>query len=212
MGKTHPDRHTASAPIRVVGVRKYVWGHRLRCAGSRPFGAPVGPWFKKVRTAPRVWLASAPSELDARVRRLLAGTGFPLGLPQADFGWRDHAGFQLQALRVRPVVRARRMSQTAARLVDFVIPHVPVQQWVLSLPIHLALVVPQGRPPAQAQAATEAAAASGCEAEKVQARPHRISCARPIEGGEKCSNAARGRPHAPLRRNPRGLPKGRPGA
>jgi hypothetical protein len=38
-------------------------------------------------------------------------------------------------------------------------------------------VVPQG-PPAQAQAATEAAAAAECEVEAVQARPHRIRWAR----------------------------------
>jgi hypothetical protein len=36
-----------------------------------------------------------------------------------------------------PSCCARRMSQTAARLVDHVIPHVPVRQWVLSLPIAL---------------------------------------------------------------------------
>ncbi len=40
-----------------------------------------------------------------------------------------------------------------------------------------AQVVPQG-PPAQAPAATEAAAAAACEVEPVQARPHRISWAR----------------------------------
>ena len=38
-------------------------------------------------------------------------------------------------------------------------------------------MVPQG-PPAQAQAATEAAAAAECDVETVQARPHRISWAR----------------------------------
>jgi hypothetical protein len=38
-------------------------------------------------------------------------------------------------------------------------------------------VVPQG-PPAQAQAAPEAAAAAKCQVETVQARPHRISWAR----------------------------------
>ncbi len=42
------------------------------------------------------------------------------------------------------------------------------------------LVVPQG-PPAQALAATEAAAAAECEVETVQARPHRISWARLLE-------------------------------
>jgi hypothetical protein len=34
------------------------------------------------------------------------------------------------------------MSQTAAHLVDHVIPHVPVRQWVLSLPIPLQLLLP----------------------------------------------------------------------
>ncbi len=33
------------------------------------------------------------------------------------------------------------MSQTAAQLVDCVIPHVPVRQWVLSLPIALRLLM-----------------------------------------------------------------------
>jgi hypothetical protein len=32
------------------------------------------------------------------------------------------------------------MSQTAAHLVDHVIPHAPVRQWVLSLPIPLRLL------------------------------------------------------------------------
>ena len=33
------------------------------------------------------------------------------------------------------------MSQTAAHLVDHVIPHVPVRQWVLSLPIPLRVLL-----------------------------------------------------------------------
>jgi Putative transposase len=40
------------------------------------------------------------------------------------------------------------------------------------------LVVPQG-PPASEEPTTEAAAAAGCEVEAVQARPQRISWARP---------------------------------
>ena len=40
-----------------------------------------------------------------------------------------------------PSCGARRMSQTAAHLVDHVIPHVPVRQWVLSLPIALRLLL-----------------------------------------------------------------------
>ena len=35
------------------------------------------------------------------------------------------------------------MSQTAAHLVDHVIPHVPVRQWVLSLPIPLRMPLHQ---------------------------------------------------------------------
>ena len=38
-----------------------------------------------------------------------------------------------------PSCGARRMAQTAAHLVDHVIPHVPTRQWVLSLPIPLRL-------------------------------------------------------------------------
>ncbi len=40
-----------------------------------------------------------------------------------------------------PSCGARRMSPTAAHLVDHVIPHVPVRQWVLSLPIALRLLL-----------------------------------------------------------------------
>ena len=40
-----------------------------------------------------------------------------------------------------PPCGARRMAQTAAHLLDHVIPHVPVRQWVLSLPIPLRLLL-----------------------------------------------------------------------
>ena len=42
---------------------------------------------------------------------------------------------QLSTKRILPVLR--RMADTAAFFVDRVIPHVPVRQWVLSLPIAL---------------------------------------------------------------------------
>lgn len=38
---------------------------------------------------------------------------------------------------IRAICRARRMAQTAAHLVEHVIPRVPVRQWVLSFPIPL---------------------------------------------------------------------------
>ena len=41
-----------------------------------------------------------------------------------------------------PSCGALRMAQTAAHLVEHVIPHVPVRQWVLSLPIPLRLLRP----------------------------------------------------------------------
>jgi len=49
---------------------------------------------------------------------------------------------------------ARRMSQTGAHVVDHVIPYVPVQQWVLSLPIPLRVLL-------AAQPAGHAGAAGG---------------------------------------------------
>jgi hypothetical protein len=47
------------------------------------------------------------------------------------------------------------------------------------------MVVPQG-PPHQDKPATEAAAAAECEAETVQARPHRISWARSLKRVFSC--------------------------
>jgi hypothetical protein len=44
---------------------------------------------------------------------------------------------------VCPSCGARRMSQTAAHLLDHVIPHVPVRQWMLSLPIALRMLQDQ---------------------------------------------------------------------
>ena len=40
-----------------------------------------------------------------------------------------------------PSCRAQRMAQAVGHLVDRVIPHVPVHQWVLSLPIHVHLLL-----------------------------------------------------------------------
>ena len=40
-----------------------------------------------------------------------------------------------------PSCGSRRMAQTAAHLVDHIIAHVPVRQWVLSLPIPLRLLL-----------------------------------------------------------------------
>ena len=55
---------------------------------------------------------------------------------------RQAGRFQLAKRRgFCPSCGARRMAQTAAHLVDHVIPHVPVRQWVLSMPIPLRLLL-----------------------------------------------------------------------
>src|SRR5688572_1074279 len=47
--------------------------------------------------------------------------------------------FSCKKRSVCPSCNARRMSGTAAHLTDFVIPDVPVRQWVLSVPYELRL-------------------------------------------------------------------------
>lgn len=45
------------------------------------------------------------------------------------------AAFSCKARAVCPSCTGRRMAETAAHLVDHVLPEVPVRQWVLSLPV-----------------------------------------------------------------------------
>ena len=45
--------------------------------------------------------------------------------------------FSCQGRAVCPSCNARRMEQTAAHLVEHVLPHLPVRQWVLSVPMRL---------------------------------------------------------------------------
>jgi len=55
---------------------------------------------------------------------------------------RQAAGIQLQAARLLPPsCGARPISQTAAHLVDHVIPHIPLRHRVLSLPIPLRVLL-----------------------------------------------------------------------
>jgi hypothetical protein len=51
----------------------------------------------------------------------------------------QHPGYKRR--RFCPSCGARRISQTAAHLVDHVIPHVPVRQWVLSPPMPLRVLL-----------------------------------------------------------------------
>jgi len=75
------------------------------------------------------------------------------GLLRLRCGERGHdqlVAFSCKRRGFCPSCGARRMAQTAAQLVDHVIPHVPVRQWVLSLPIPLR--VRQARAPPRAAA------------------------------------------------------------
>jgi ribosomal protein S27E len=79
----------------------------------------------------------------SRLRRALEcgilAHGF-LRLRCADCGHDKLVAFSCMRRGFCPSCGARRMSQTAAHLLGHVIPHVPVRQWVLSLPIPLRLL------------------------------------------------------------------------
>ena len=64
-----------------------------------------------------------------------------LRLRCGDCGHDKRVAFSCKRRGFCPSCGARRMAQTAAQLVDHVIPHVPVRQWVLSLPILLRLLL-----------------------------------------------------------------------
>ena len=81
---------------------------------------------------------------QGRVRRLprcgILAHGF-LRLRCGECGHDKLLAFSCKRRGFCPSCGARRMSQTAAHLVDHVIPHVPVRQWVLSLPIPLRVLL-----------------------------------------------------------------------
>ena len=77
-------------------------------------------------------------EFDAFLECGILAHGF-LRLRCGDCGHDKLVAFSCKRRGFCPSCGARRMAQTAAHLVDHVIPHVPVRQWVLSLPIPLRL-------------------------------------------------------------------------
>jgi len=79
-------------------------------------------------------------EFDAFLECGILAHGF-LRLRCADCGHDKLVAFSCKRRGFCPSCGARRMAQTAAHLVDHVIPHVPVRQWVLSLPIPLRLLL-----------------------------------------------------------------------
>ncbi len=79
-------------------------------------------------------------EFDAYLECGILAHGF-LRLRCADCGHDKLVAFSCKRRGFCPSCGARRMSQTAAHLVEHVIPRVPVRQWVLSLPIPLRLLL-----------------------------------------------------------------------
>ena len=79
-------------------------------------------------------------EFDAFLECGILAHGF-LRLRCADCGHDKLVAFSCKRRGFCISCGARRMAQTAAHLVDHVIPHVPVRQWVLSLPIPLRLLL-----------------------------------------------------------------------
>ena len=79
-------------------------------------------------------------EFDAFLECGILAHGF-LRLRRGECGHDKLLAFSCKRRGFCPSCGARRMSQTAAHLVDHVIPHVPVRQWVLSLPIPLRVLL-----------------------------------------------------------------------
>ena len=79
-------------------------------------------------------------EFDTFLDSGILAHGF-LRLRCGDCGHDKLVAFSCKRRGFCPSCGARRMAQTAAHLLDHVIPHVPVRQWVLSLPIPLRLLL-----------------------------------------------------------------------
>ena len=78
-------------------------------------------------------------EFDAFLECGILAHGF-LRLRCADCTHEKLVAFSCKPRGFCPACGARRMAETAAHLVDYVIPRVPVWQWVLSFPIPLRLL------------------------------------------------------------------------
>ena len=138
---------------------------RVQAIGRQPHRAPDGAPFHYERRCPEQTTlyrlvqqhaetffaeveaatgASLPhfvkDEFDAFLECGILAHGF-LRLRCADCGHDKLLAFSCKRRGFCPSCGARRIAQTAAHLVNHVIPHVPVRQWVLSLPIPLRLLL-----------------------------------------------------------------------
>jgi hypothetical protein len=98
-------------------------------------------FFAQVETATGSGLPKfVKDEFDAFLECGILGHGF-LRQRCGDCAHDKLVAFSCKRRGFCPSCGARRMSETAAQLVDHVIPQVPVRQWVLSLPIPLRLLL-----------------------------------------------------------------------
>jgi hypothetical protein len=79
-------------------------------------------------------------EFDAFLECGILAHGF-LRLRCGDCGHDKLVAFSCKRRGFCPSCGARRMAQTAAHLIDHVIPRVPMRQWVVSFPITLRLLL-----------------------------------------------------------------------
>ena len=136
--------------------------------------AKHGHWQCHARQLPRPCdkdqtrrrLAPNINEFDAFLECGLLAHGL-LRLHCGDCGDDKLVAFSCKRRGFCPSCGARRMARTAAHLVDHVIPHVPVRQWVLSLAIPLRLLL------ATAQAGDAGAAGGAPHDHAPPARPGR---------------------------------------
>ncbi len=98
-------------------------------------------FFAQVEQASGVGLPKfVRDEFEAFLECGILAHGF-LRLRSADCAHDKLVAFSCKRRGFCPSCGARRMAETAAHLVDHVIPNVPVRQWVLSLPIGLRLLL-----------------------------------------------------------------------
>ena len=134
---------------------RWIWGEILR-GRSRPirkgqphatpltrlafFAGTRGALVVLAGTLPLSTFARNDAHADAFLECGILAHGF-LRLHCGDCGHDKLVAFSCKRRGFCPSCGARRMAQTAAHLVDHVIPRVPVRQWALSLPIPLRLLL-----------------------------------------------------------------------
>jgi hypothetical protein len=105
-------------------------------------------WYRTVQAHFEIWLALAvgsdgsapPAYVEQASRRYLECDILSHGFARAHCAACGHeflVAFSCQGRAVCPSCNARRMVETAAHLVDHVLPPLPVRQWVLSVPKRL---------------------------------------------------------------------------